>query len=713
MSALGAARAFLRARRQFASSPVRQFASSPVRQFADQPINRSTDQPISGQRAVAPPRYPTTSTPFIVSCPEPQKMSHRNWTVPGPPACAARRTTAPGGTSARTPYCGIEKPITVSCAVSSNTTDSCGASAIRSGVNTKRRACTLITRGAAARTRDASTPASAASAAPLAAKSQRRRGQDGALARARPRSARGSKKKWRIVVSSGARLRLGRGDGHLGQRGRARRVADAHFAPAEPAIRRGGVPRHRQALVLRAGRGQRKHQRARRVVRDVARHRVVLLMDVSVEHGDVRIGHQHVDDLRAVARGPVPLRREIEERPVREDDDARVLRLSREIPREPFDLRVADAAGRIRHVVDDDEMHALVIECVMGVAEDLAVRGACIEARVVLARHQVQRLRPQLRDDRLKLPHPCAALGRIVGRVRQIAREHHEVGRDGQCVDGLDRLRQRAARVGVDRGAGEAPVRVGELDEEEIRAGVRGEAPAGQRGSERDAAAAGGKAQEIAPFQGLDGIRHGGSFASGGACNTAVAARIFPVYFLSPGVDRGNKLDRRAVRMPERMRAVIGGVRRTQAAGGRPRIAGRRRGSIRPGGRRTWRGRRARQRSDGRRGRRRGGARRAFSRARAAASGRRIQPRALAVRQFERRGRRRAGGVHARVALSRFVPRRQRAAVAADDRAPYLVQRMAAAGERARSGRRRARRGRFDGRLASGGGGPARASFAQ
>ncbi|MHA7448361.1 hypothetical protein [Burkholderia pseudomallei] len=43
MSALGAARAFLRARRQFASSPVRQFASSPVRQFADQPINRSTD----------------------------------------------------------------------------------------------------------------------------------------------------------------------------------------------------------------------------------------------------------------------------------------------------------------------------------------------------------------------------------------------------------------------------------------------------------------------------------------------------------------------------------------------------------------------------------------------------------------------------------------------------------------------------------------------
>lgn len=35
---------------------------------------------------------------------------------------------------------GIEKPITVSSAVSSNTTASCGASALRFGVKTKRRA---------------------------------------------------------------------------------------------------------------------------------------------------------------------------------------------------------------------------------------------------------------------------------------------------------------------------------------------------------------------------------------------------------------------------------------------------------------------------------------------------------------------------------------------------------------------------------------------
>ncbi|QUN88120.1 hypothetical protein [Burkholderia pseudomallei] len=51
MSALGAARAFLRARRQFASSPVRQFASSPVRQFASSPVRQFADQPIADRRS--------------------------------------------------------------------------------------------------------------------------------------------------------------------------------------------------------------------------------------------------------------------------------------------------------------------------------------------------------------------------------------------------------------------------------------------------------------------------------------------------------------------------------------------------------------------------------------------------------------------------------------------------------------------------------------
>ncbi|EEH26544.1 RNA polymerase sigma factor [Burkholderia pseudomallei Pakistan 9] len=161
------------------------------------------------------------------------------------------------------------------------------------------------------------------------------------------------------------------------------------------------------------------------------------------------------------------------------------------------------------------------------------------------------------------------------------------------------------------------------------------------------------------------------------------------------------------------MRAVIGGVRRTQAAGGRPRIAGRRRGSIRPGGRRTWRGRRARQRSDGRRGRRRGGARRAF--------------RALALPHLD-----------AAYNLARWLCGNssdaddvvQEACMRAlrfldscrgDNARPWLLtivrhtwysewRRRANAHEVAADA---LDAGRFDGRLASGGGGPARASFAQ
>ncbi|VWC16984.1 hypothetical protein BST28156_05669 [Burkholderia stagnalis] len=141
-------------------------------------------------------------------------------------------------------------------------------------------------------------------------------------------------------------------------------------------------------------------------------------------------------------------------------------------------------------------------------------------------------------------------------------------------------------------------------------------------------------------------------------------------------------------------------ARRAEAAAAAG-IYRRRRGAIRPDGRRTG-------------GAGRGGARRALSRAGAAAPGCRVQPRALAVRQRERRGGRRPGGVRARAALRRCVPRRQCAAVAADDRASHLVHRVAPAHSRARGrGARRARQPGFARRLASGGGGPARAAAAR
>ena len=50
---------------------------------------------------------------------------------------------------------------------------------------------------------------------------------------------------------------------------------------------------------------------------DMARHVVVLLVDVAVEHHDVLEGHQELDRLGAVSRGPVPLRLQVEQGPVR------------------------------------------------------------------------------------------------------------------------------------------------------------------------------------------------------------------------------------------------------------------------------------------------------------------------------------------------------------------------------------------------------------
>ena len=75
---------------------------------------------------------------------------------------------------------------------------------------------------------------------------------------------------------------------------------------------------------------------------DMAGHVVILLMDMPVEHRDIAVRHQQLHRLRAVARRPVPLRIEIEQRTMREYDDARILVLPCEIRLEPVELRLAE-----------------------------------------------------------------------------------------------------------------------------------------------------------------------------------------------------------------------------------------------------------------------------------------------------------------------------------------------------------------------------------
>ena len=62
-----------------------------------------------------------------------------------------------------------------------------------------------------------------------------------------------------------------------------------------------------------------------------------------------------------------------------EHDDVRVLRLLFEVGREPLQLLVADQRARIGYVVQGDEVHALVVEGVVGLAKELLVGLAAVE----------------------------------------------------------------------------------------------------------------------------------------------------------------------------------------------------------------------------------------------------------------------------------------------------------------------------------------------
>src|SRR5260221_9878927 len=215
----------------------------------------------------------------MTSCPPPQKMAQRNGNVPALSGVKRSRETVPGMMSVRILKSGALKPITTSGAVNSSLPGSPFFSSSVPGRNTNLRATTLI-----ARSLDwASTIEPAAAPATSAAPPNNMRRREGFIA---------------------LRLRHRQfGDcvlllAHLG----------LDFAEAQPPIGIRRVPLDRVPLGLRARCGQRENERLRRVVRDVARHVVMLLVDVAIEHRHVGKRHQQVDRLRAIASRPVPRR---------------------------------------------------------------------------------------------------------------------------------------------------------------------------------------------------------------------------------------------------------------------------------------------------------------------------------------------------------------------------------------------------------------------
>src|SRR4029077_7750810 len=125
----------------------------------------------------------------------------------------------------------------------------------------------------------------------------------------------------------------------------------------------------------------------------------------------------------AIGRGPVPVGREVEQRTMREPDDGRVLVELLEAGAEPLKLLAPDTPLGIGHVVEHDEVHALVIERVMRLAEELLERLTLVERRVVFAGEIVVRLHLELRDRVAHVRQTLSTLLWIVGGVREIPRE--------------------------------------------------------------------------------------------------------------------------------------------------------------------------------------------------------------------------------------------------------------------------------------------------
>src|SRR5690348_5400586 len=92
-------------------------------------------------------------------------------------------------------------------------------------------------------------------------------------------------------------------------------------------------------------------ERARRVMFNSSDLTHVMAMDVAVKGGDVLVGRERVHHRTAVAREPFPLRLEIEQWAMREDDNRRARGKAREVRMQPGALRRADLRTALRNVV--------------------------------------------------------------------------------------------------------------------------------------------------------------------------------------------------------------------------------------------------------------------------------------------------------------------------------------------------------------------------
>src|SRR3954470_24325657 len=153
---------------------------------------------------------------------------------------------------------------------------------------------------------------------------------------------------------------------------------------------------------------------------------------------------------------------------MREDHDRRRFGEPGEVLLKPGELLDADFRLRPRDIVQRHEVHATVIERVMGLSEEFAVKRTTVESSIVLTRDTFNERYVHLFGNVLELLHALRVNVAIFGVVREIAGEQNKVRTLRQSVDHVDCALECLGAERVGRPI-EANVCIAELNKREWR----------------------------------------------------------------------------------------------------------------------------------------------------------------------------------------------------------------------------------------------------
>ena len=187
------------------------------------------------------------------------------------------------------------------------------------------------------------------------------------------------------------------------------------------------------------------------------------------------------------------------QRAVREHHDRLIGPLFGQIGLQPLDLFGPEDRCRVGGIVERDEVHALVIESLVQLPVDhLQIGFGTIERGVVFTVHITHR-HVETPGHIEKLAQTLAAHFGVVGGLRQVTGEHHEIRLLFEGIHRSQRFGKRASRIRVHFWIAVAPVDIGQLHKAEIRPTASHTRATRQRGGEHQAAAHTRHFDEIPP----------------------------------------------------------------------------------------------------------------------------------------------------------------------------------------------------------------------